>query len=76
MLAGVLSLAYTEERGFVYYVLAMLSLVGAYFTLSRCAVLIGVGVFAVGSVAIAIASKEKQKTDCFYLYFSLRLHLR
>lgn len=75
MLAGVLSLAYTEERGFVYYVLAMLSLVGAYFTLSRCAVLIGVGVFAVGSVAIAIASKEKQKNRLLLLVFLAALAL-
>ena len=69
LLAGVFYLAYTEERGSMYYVLAMVSLIGTYFTLSRCALLVGVIVFFVGAFALSAGSRQKPYNRILTLLF-------
>ncbi len=56
----VMYLMYKEKHGWIYYVVAIIALVGVYFTLSRCALLISLPVFGIGVIVNCIKSQNRK----------------
>ena len=52
-------LAYKEKRGFIYYIMAALSLIAVYFTLSRASLLFGVPTFIIGTIFLCFKGNNK-----------------
>ena len=52
--------AYKEKRGYVYYILAAISLIAVYFTLSRGALLFSLPTFAIGTVFLCFKGHYKR----------------
>lgn len=61
----------TQKRGYLYYILSMLSLVAIYFTLSRTALLFSIPTFLLGSCFVCFIGKNKK--ICRYVFATLCL---
>ncbi len=53
-------LAYKEKHGFIYYIIAALSVIAIYFTLSRASLLFGVPTFILGSILLCFKGNNKK----------------
>lgn len=58
---------YKEERGFWYFFVVVVSMVGIYFTLSRCALLFSVPIAIAGSIVNCVAGKNKKQNRVMVL---------
>ncbi|MBO5926457.1 MAG: O-antigen ligase family protein [Clostridia bacterium] len=53
-------LAYKEKHGYVYYIIAALSLIAIYFTLSRASLLFGLPTFIAGTILLCFKGNHKK----------------
>ncbi len=61
----------TQKRGYLYYLISILSLIGIYFTFSRTALLFSVPTFMLGSVIVCFIGKNKK--ICRFIFAGLCL---
>lgn len=52
-------LAYKEKHGFIYYIMAALSLIAIYFTLSRASLIMGIPTFIIGTIFLCFKGYNK-----------------
>ncbi len=59
LLPFVFYLAYKEKRGYLYYIIAAVSLIAVYFTLSRAGLLFGIPTFIIGTIFLCFKGNNK-----------------
>lgn len=60
LLPFVFYLAYKEKRGYLFYIIAAISLIAIYFTLSRASLLFGIPTFIIGTIFLCFKGNNKK----------------
>lgn len=71
LLPFVFYLAYKEKRGYLYYIIATVSLIAIYFTLSRASLLFGIPMFIAGTIFLCFKGNNKTLFRALSISFAI-----